>query len=173
MKPRKHAATEQVTARPRSLRDEALGNATEEGLSIEPEEMGQSFLRYATETPSAAEGVPELHADGAPPSDQVADGSHFSTDASIWENTAGVLLEQGGSDDLNEPLLPPKLGEQEEDEDEDRRGVVEVDLTANVIEEASLLDEESSVLGETVPKQPRTDDTGPDSRRAHGEEEGD
>jgi hypothetical protein len=172
MKPQKHAATRQVSARPRSLRDETLDDAAEEGLSIEPEQMGRSFLRYATQQGQpGAEVVPELHADGAPPSDDSADASHFSSDASIWENTAGMLMEHGGTDDLNEQLLPPRIGEEHEGEEEVQRGVAEVDLTASVIEEASLLDEESTVLGETIPKQPRTDDTGPASRRAQEEED--
>lgn len=171
MKPQKKAETREVTARPRSLRDEALDDTAEEGLSIEPEEMGQSFLRYATENqPPNHEVVPELHADGAPPSDDPAEGAHFTSSASIWENTAATVLEHGAPEDVTEEILPPAPDEEEETEVE--RGVAEVDLTASAIEEASLLDEESSVLGETITKNPRTDDTGP-SRRAQEEEEGD
>lgn len=171
-KPQKRAARP-VTAQPRSVRDETLVDTAEEGLSIEPEQMGQSFLRYATGNQSEARGTPELHADGAPASDEPADGAHFSTDASIWENTASTLLEHGGTDPLNEQLADPALSDEEEDESEPARGVTEVDLTASVIEEASLLDEESSVLGETIPKQPRTDDTGSRGRRsAQDEDEG-
>lgn len=174
MKPQKRAASREVTARPRPLRDETLDDTAEEGLSIDPEEMGQSFLRYATENQGAnPQALPELHADGAPPSDDAAAGGHFAPEASIWENTASGVVEHGRVEDLNEEFLPREVEEGEE-LDQPRRGVAEVDLTASVIEEASLLDEESSVLGETIPKQPRTDDTGSASGlRAQDEDEGD
>ncbi len=177
MKPQKRAASRNVTARPRPLRDEIVDDSAEDGLSIEPEEMGQSFLRYATENrPTRSSAVPELHADGAPPSDGAPAGPHFSPDASIWENTVNEVIEHGGVEGLNEEFLPREAGESAEDEDgrQPTRGVAEVDLTASVIEEASLLDEESSVLGESIPKHPRTEDTGSARRRgAQGDDEGD
>ena len=172
MKSQKRVASRELTARPRPLREEILGDDAEEGLSIEPEQMGQSFLRYATQSGARSDTVPELHADGSPPSDDAPIGAHFSPDASIWENTASEVIEHGRVEDLNEEFLPRDV---EDGEDEDaaqpKRGVAEVDLTASVIEEASLLDEESSVLGETIPKQPRTDDTGSASRRGQGEDD--
>jgi len=63
--------------------------------------------------------------------------------------------------------------EQHEDGEQPPRGVAEVDLTASVIEEASLLDEESSVLGEAISKQPRTEDAPASRRRAQGKDEPD
>lgn len=166
MKPQKRADPAPVTARPRSLRSEARDGHAESGLSIEPEEMGQSFLRYATESGQELEQepVPELHADSAPPSDEPLDGSNFSSGASIWEATADLVTEHGDVDAVTDEALPA-IPDQEEDADaEPVRGVLEVDLTKSVIDEASLLDEESSVLGETVPKQPRTDDARPSRR---------
>jgi hypothetical protein len=161
MKPEKRAAAKPVTARPRSLRNDASDQRAETGLSIDPEEMGQSFLRYATGQGPDRDSVPELHPDGAAASDGALSGSHFSSDASIWESTAGIVMEHGGIDEVTGEALPPAPEDEDAERDQPARGVVEVDLTESVIEEASLLDDESSVLGETVPKQPRTDDTGP------------
>lgn len=164
MKPQKRAVRDDVSARPRPLREESPPEGAEEGLSLDPERMGERFLDYATgNSLPARDGLPELHADGAPASDEAVDGSHFSTDATPWENTVNIASELGGIDDITGEALPAESDEQ--DEREPQRGVAEVDLTANVIQEASLLDEESSVLGETIPKEPRTEDTGPARRR--------
>jgi hypothetical protein len=168
MKPEKRAVQKAVTVRPRSLRGDAPDTRTESGLSLEPEELGQSFLRYATEQGSEPAGLPELHADSAPASDAALVNSHFVSEASIWENTAGLIQEHGGIDEVTGEAVPPDPADEDAESAEPQRGVVEVDLTESVIEEASLLDEESSVLGETVPKQPRTEDTGPAPRRQDG-----
>jgi hypothetical protein len=168
MKPQERAA-KTVSARPRSLRHQSPADPVEEGLSLDPEQLGERFLDYATgNSRPAPDGIPELQLTGAPASDEAVDGSHFSTSASTWENTVRVAMEQGKDDDITEDVIPSELAEDTEREPE--RGVAEVDLTASVIKEASLLDEESSVLGETIPKQPRTDDTG-GARRAQGEDE--
>jgi hypothetical protein len=170
MKSHERKAAKAVTARPRALRDAGEDN-TEEGLSIDPEQMGQSFLRYATQPgASAPDGLPELYADGAAASDRAEEGSHFSSDASIWENTANAALEYGSIDEVTGEAVPPPLDDDQEMGEPSERGVVEVDLTESVIDEASLLDEESDVLGEVVPKQPRTEDTGP-ARRAQDDDD--
>lgn len=173
MKPQKRAVRDDVSARPRPLREESPAEGAEEGLSLDPEQLGERFLDYATgNSLPARDGLPELHADGAPASDEAVDGSHFSTDATPWENTANIAIENGGvDDDIAGEALPSELDELDElDRAEPKRGVAEVDLTANVIQEASLLDDESSVLGETIPKEPRTDDTGP-ARRPQEDED--
>jgi hypothetical protein len=114
------AQKKQLTARPKSIpEDVAIDEPSEEGLSVEPEEMGQSFLRYATE-----QGT------------------------------------RGGSDEDFEPALVDSDDDESDEADEAPRGVAEIDLTESVIDEASLLDEESDVLGEVIPKQPRTEDGG-------------
>lgn len=113
------AQKRRVTARPKPYsNDVGFLDPVEEGLSIDPDDLGQSFLRYAT---------------------------------------AG-----GGEDNISSTPPPAPLLEEEEESDElyAPRGVAEIDLTESVIEEASLLDEESDVLGETIPKQPRTEDGG-------------
>jgi hypothetical protein len=171
MKPQKRAVRDEVSARPRPLREESPTEGSEEGLSLDPEALGERFLDYATgNSLPARDGLPELHADGAPASDEAVDGSHFSTDATPWENTANIAIEHGGMDDIAGDAVPAELDELDErGEQEPQRGVAEVDLTANVIQEASLLDDESSVLGETIPKEPRTEDTGP-ARRPQDDE---
>jgi hypothetical protein len=115
------AQKRRVTARPKpTSNDVGFSDPVEEGMSIDPEEMGQSFLRYAT--------------------------------------SGGT-----GEDNASNMTPPTSLIDQHEDELDDmtpRRGVTEVDLTESVIEEASLLDDESDVLGEVIPKEPRTEDGG-------------
>ena len=51
MKARKKAREPRVTAQPKPIISEVSGAepVPEEGLSVDPEELGQSFLRYATE----------------------------------------------------------------------------------------------------------------------------
>jgi hypothetical protein len=167
MKPQKRAGN-RVSARLRSLRNESVSDDAEEGLSLDPDQLGERFLDYATgNSLPARDGIPELDVNGAPASDQSVDGTHFSTAASIWENTVGTAIGQGGEDDLAGEAIPSELDDEEQ---RPERGVAEVDLTASVIDEASLLDDESSVLGETIPKQPRTEDTGPTPR---AQDEGD
>lgn len=160
--------TKQLTAQPKPISDD-LGSYEPigEGLSIDPEEMGQSFLRYATEQANyeteRGDGLEELAPDGEAASDDALDSAHFSPDASIWGNTVDLATGAGRIDDLTREAVPP-LPEDEDDELDSeprvRRGVAEIDLTESVIEEASLLDEESDVLGEVIPKEPRTEDGG-------------
>lgn len=168
MKPQQRAGNT-TSARPRSLRNQSRADQPEEGLSLDPEQLGERFLDYATgNSRPAPDEIPELQLTGAPASDEAVDGSHFSTGASNWENTVGVAMERDEDDELTDEAMAYEPGEDTEQEPE--RGVAEVDLTASVIKEASLLDDESSVLGETIPKQPRTDDTG-GARRAQDEDE--
>lgn len=114
------AQKRRATARPKPIsNDVGFLDPPEEGMSIDPDEMGQSFLRYAT---------------------------------------------AGGGEDNVSTMTPPSPLLEEEEDDYDaitpRRGVAEIDLTESVIEEASLLDEESDVLGEVIPKESRTEDGG-------------
>ena len=82
------AREQDVTAQPKPMsNDVGTREPTEEGLSIEPEEMGQSFLRNATaqgnyETERGA-GLEELAPDGESGTDDVLDGVHFSPDSPI------------------------------------------------------------------------------------------
>jgi hypothetical protein len=156
-----------VTAQPKPISDDVgTHELREDGLSIEPEEMGQSFLRYATEQANyeteRGAGVDELFPDGESGSDDALDSAHFSPDASIWRNTVDLAAGTRRIDDLTRESVPPVPEEDDElgPELRVRRGVAEIDLTESVIEEASLLDEESEVLGEVIPKEPRTEDGG-------------
>jgi len=90
--------------------------------------------------------------------------SALGTPASIWGNPGGVEVAAGRIVDLGlapeppspEPTDPLPLEPQDELEQEPEpevpRGIAEIDLTASVIEETSLLDDQADVLGEIIIK---------------------
>ncbi|HEX6242904.1 MAG TPA: hypothetical protein VFZ61_18450 [Polyangiales bacterium] len=175
MSARPGAAQKRVTAQPRPISDEiGTREPPEEGLSIEPEEMGQSFLRYATEQASTetqrGDYTADLTPDSEAASDAALDSPHFSADDSVWTNTVNVAVGSGGVDDVTRAAQPPVPVDEEAQEQDwgadqrAKRGVMEIDLTESVIDEASLLDEESDVLGEVITKEPRTEDAHHKSR---------
>jgi hypothetical protein len=164
----------QVTAQPKPISDDVgTHELREDGLSIEPEEMGQSFLRYATEQTNfetqRGGGAAELTPDSEPASDAALDSPNFSPDDSVWTNTVNVAMGYGDVDEVTR-AAQPAVPEGEEDEEawgadqRAKRGVMEIDLTESVIDEASLLDEESDVLGEVIAKEPNTEDAHHKSR---------
>ena len=161
------ARDKRVTAQPKPISsDVGTREPPEEGLSIDPEEMGQSFLRHATgqanyETERGA-GLAELSPEGEPLTDDVLDDVHFSPDSTIWRQVVELAAGSRRIEDLTREAVPPLPEEDDERERETgvRRGVAEIDLTESVIDEASLLDEESDVLGEVIQKEPRTEDIG-------------
>jgi hypothetical protein len=165
-----------VTAQPRPLSDDiGAREPTEEGLSIDPEDMGQSFLRYATEQANyetqRGASAAELSPDDEAGTDEALDSPNFSPDASVWSNTIDIASSAGRVEDIARAAEPSTPNEPEEawehDADEEqrsRRGVMEIDLSESVIDEASLLDEESDVLGEVIPKEPQTEDAHHTSR---------
>lgn len=164
-----------VTAQPKPISNEvATRQPTEEGLSIDPEDMGQSFLRYATEQGNyegmRGEGAEELSPAGAPASDEAHEGTHFSAESTIWKNTVDMVVGSSDVDDVTNEAAPPlpegdPLDAEVEHAYAPEGGTAEVDLTENAIDEASLLDEEADLLGEVVVKSPRTDDAPLDKPR--------
>src|SRR5262249_1727447 len=99
------ARPRRVSAQPRPLSDDiGTREPTEEGLSIDPEEMGQSFLRYATEQDNyetqRGGSAAELTPDSEPGTDDALDSPNFSPDASVWENTVDVASSAGRIEDV-------------------------------------------------------------------------
>jgi hypothetical protein len=161
-----NAMPPEPTARPKPISEELKGTAfTEEGLSVDPEDLGAQFLVGATEQSNFESMRPaelsELSIVSAPPSDEPLIGpSMDADDHSLWEQTVDLTL-QGGTRE------PPSLesaalddgeeGEegQEREQEEDTAGPRPVDLLAPVIEEASLFDREGDEPGETdIPEVP-------------------
>jgi hypothetical protein len=152
----------------RSRVEPGLVEPPEEGLSVDADELGPSFLRYATEQANfeTARATPlELAPSVGPASDDPPRGP-TATASNLWERTVdGVLASQNAVDpEQPQPMEPGDEESQERDSPEPRRGVAQIDLNASVIEEGTLLDVEGEELGEVIPADPATEDTGPSTR---------
>lgn len=171
MKARKIPAVEgrpEITAQPKSMLEEVATTApSEEGLSVDPEEMGKSFIRYATEQGNfESSSQRELAIGGEAASDAALQGAHFSEEGTIWDSTVDLTMENDGVDGAT-LAASPRNPDDDEDEraDEIERGVAEIDLTESAIDEGSLLDDEADVLGEVIEPMPETDDTASHAKR--------
>jgi hypothetical protein len=168
MKARKSARKPERGSRSEPVVRGGLIEPPEEGLSVDPEELGQSFLRYATEQDNfeTARAIPLEFAPTVEPPDDETQREPAAPGGSLWDTTVDKVL--AADDELDPEAL--EAGELPSDEsgvsDEPPRGVAQIDLTASVIEEASLLDAEADVLGEVVPADPNTEDIG--RRRSRG-----
>jgi hypothetical protein len=97
-----NAMPPEPTARPKPISEELKGTAfTEEGLSVDPEDLGAQFLVGATEQSNFESMRPaelsELSIVSAPPSDEPLIGpSMDADDHSLWEQTVDLTL-QGGT----------------------------------------------------------------------------
>jgi len=175
MKARKiPAAAEQpeITAQPRSLLEElATTEPSEEGLSVDPEELGKSFIRYATEQGNfEGSAQRELSIAGEAASDNALQSAHFSEEGTIWDSTVDLTMEHDGVDGATLAASPRNPDEdQGERADDAQRGVAEIDLTESAIDEGSLLDDEADVLGEVIEPYPTTDDADSHGRRRGGD----
>jgi len=163
------------TAQPVGLPEElAVHLRTDEGLSIEPEEMGRQFLGDAVEQ-GDFEPVPdanddELNPDSAPRSDAAITGPNIEAEDDVWENTVNETLEAGGSDRALDELAPAAASvERERDELEDaaeqREAFDEMDLSSPNEREASLFDHEGDELGEVESPELNTEDAHHSRRR--------
>jgi hypothetical protein len=163
----KDAEEREITARPKGIAQE-LGDAHrhESGLSVDPEDLGRQFLSEAMEQGNFESqrggGADDLGVTAAASSDNALLGPNFEGDRSIWENTISLTLQNGGTDEAQEELAPPSSSDEDEDEDElDGLRTLDntrLDLTEDVLQEASLLDHETETLGETESPELRTDD---------------
>jgi hypothetical protein len=150
----------------------------EEGLSMEPEEMGRQYLNDAIEQ-GDYESVPESEADelsidSGANSDRALSGPNLEAEDDIWENTVNQTLEAGTSERALDELAPAASAverqyaarEREEDEDEDgHESLEEMDLSEGDVHEASLFDREGDELGEVESPQLNTEDAHHSRRR--------
>lgn len=144
----------EITAQPKSMPEE-LGMLVghEQGLSVDPEDLGRTFLSDATEQgnfeSSRGGENDELWASSSATSDEALTGPNFEVDKDVWENTVSLTL-QNGANSVSDPLV--------EDEDSanddglhavENRDAGDIDLTQNAVQEASLFDHEAEEPGET------------------------
>jgi len=172
---KRHEEPREITAQPKRMRDELRESpVVEQGLSIDPEELGQQFLSEGTNQgnfESYDDGA-EMSITGNAPSDAALTGPSFEVDQSLWESTIDLSLQTGGVDEVsNEYAQRTRPSEDDEsaatrDEEEQEPG--DLDVTEDVIREASLLDAEGAELGEVESPEPKTDDIGTHRRRRGG-----
>jgi hypothetical protein len=164
-------AAPEPTARPRPLSEE-LPKSTfaEEGLSVDPDDMGARFLTNATEQRNFESLRPadtsEVWLGSAPLSDDPLTGPNVDIDESPWTNAVELTL-QGGSGEP--PTLDAAGPDRDDDDDDDDDQALDdedgVNLIQPTIREGSLLDEEADEPGETRAPRIETDDTIPQGRR--------
>jgi len=144
----------EITAQPKSMREElAMQVGHEQGLSVDPEDLGRTWLSDATEQGNfeSARGGDN---DDLLSSDEALPGPNFEVDHDVWENTVSLTM-QNGEGAISDPFV-----EDEDSASDDGlhasagRDSGEIDLTQSSVQEASLFDHEAEELGET--EQPRT-----------------
>jgi hypothetical protein len=149
----------------------------EEGLSMEPEEMGRQYLSDAIEQgdfESVAESeADELSIDSAANSDRALSGPNIEAEDDIWENTVNQTLEAGTTERALDELAPAAAAVEREaaararavDEEESPEGFDEMDLSEPDQHEASLFDHEGEELGEVESPALNTEDAHHSRRR--------
>jgi hypothetical protein len=145
----------EITAQPRPISDD-LGRDvdSEPGLSIDPEDLGNRFLRDATEQgdfdPSPVSELELSLMEDPTADDDTQVGAHLAYVRSVWDQTVDLELQtRGAADQLREPALPPEdeFDTALDDPRADDSG--EVHLAQSYIREVSLLDREGSEGDET------------------------
>ncbi|MFT3925536.1 MAG: hypothetical protein QM778_23555 [Myxococcales bacterium] len=156
-----------LTAQPDELGEELhVHQRNEEGLSMEPEEMGRQFLNDAMEA-GDFEAAPnseddELQIDSGPRSDEALTGPNFDPDEDVWSNTVNQTMAAGTSDRALEELAPAMAAVERNQDDEDdleREGPNELDVSEDNLHDASLFDFEGDELGEVRSPSLNTEDT--------------
>lgn len=160
------AANPEPTARPRPISQELPAGAfAEEGLSVDPEDLGAQFLISATEQKNFESLRPaetaELSIASGAASDEPLVGPNMDVDRSLWEQSVDLTLQSGA-------LEPPTLDAAQHDEEQwsqqadAPRGV---NLLERDIQEGSLFDEEGDEPGGAEAPAVDTDDSTPNGRR--------
>jgi hypothetical protein len=157
----KHEPDRELTARPRrAAEDLTTRPVSEQGLSIDPEDIGRQWLSDATEQgnfeSSSGGDTPEISITGGAPSDDPLPGPNFESDHSVWESTVELSMQSGGPDEALEDVSP----EGNEQSQGLTFGAREVDLSGESVTEMSLLDEEGEELGDTVAPDINAEDDG-------------
>ena len=162
------AANAEPTARPRPISEELPGGAfAEEGLSVDPEDLGAQFLVGATEQNNFESlrpaDIAELSVASGAASDEPLVGPNMDVEHTPWEQTVELTLQTGSRE-------PPTLEAAASDDGDELDGDVddssrEVNLLDSSIKEGSLFDEEGDELGETEAPDTNTDDSVPNGVR--------
>jgi hypothetical protein len=161
---KKRAANAEPTARPRPISQELPAGAfVEEGLSVDPEDLGAHFLVGATEQRNFESLRPadlaELSITSGAASDEPLVGPNMDVEQTPWEQAVELTLQSGSREP---PTLEAAVGA---DEEEDRdAGSREVNLLGASIKEGSLFDEDDEP-GDTEAPRTTTDDSAPNGVR--------
>jgi hypothetical protein len=145
----------EITAQPRPMSDD-LGRetASDPGLSIDADDLGNRFLREATEQGDfdpapISELELSLMEDPTGDDDSLVSG-HLEYVRSVWDQTVDLHLQTRGASDQLREAAPPPEDELDEAFDEPRVGEDgAVHLAQSYIREVSLLDREGSEGDET------------------------
>lgn len=151
----------EVTAQPKRVGDELRHSpVSEEGLAIDPDDLGRQFLTDATHQGNFESQVggdtPELSITEGASSDDPLVGPNFEGDHDVWENTVDLSLQEGSPETVRREASTEGTDQNQGigDDAED-----ELDLTQDAIHEASLLDREGEEFGETEEPELTTDDS--------------
>ncbi len=161
----------ELSAQPMGLEEElSVHLRGEEGLSMEPEEMGRQYLSDAIEQ-GDFESTPEreadeLQVDSGPSSDRALSGPNLEAEDDVWENTVNQTLEAGTPDRALDELSPAPAAVERQasarervlEGKESEEAFDELDLSDPDLHEASLFDHEASELGAVEAPELKTED---------------
>jgi hypothetical protein len=149
--------TPDITAQPRPIMEEMIsGKSLDDGLSVDPEDLGSHFLSEATEQGNfqsvhGGQGL-EMSLASAPPVDAESSGPDVESDTSVWDQTVDLALQNAGTERTSEVEVT------EEDARESRTSV-------SHIRELSLFDREGAEAGETTEPEALAEDGGRHARQ--------
>jgi hypothetical protein len=161
----------EITAQPRPFSaDLGRETASEPGLSIDPDELGNRFLREATEQgdfdPTPVSELELSLMEDPTGADETPVGASFTYERSFWDESVDRQLEtRGAADQLREPAPSPRDDFDEADDElraDDQDD--EVQIAQSYIREVSLLDREGSEGDETEVPEIDTEDGGRHAR---------
>lgn len=154
------------TAKPKRMPQEfhELERRDQEGMAIEPEQLGTRFLEDAVEEGdqvSTLDDRAEIDVTAASPSDDPQSGPNFEVNQSIWENTVNLAEQDGIDETLSEVAPPPAAVELDMAEEDEAMEMADrgLDLRDSSIHQASLFDHEGDELGEVEEPEIDTEDT--------------
>jgi hypothetical protein len=161
------AANPEPTARPKSISEELPGGAfVEEGLSVDPEDLGAQFLVGATEQNNFESLRPaelaELSVTSGATSDEPLVGPNMDVEQTPWEQAVELTVQTGSREP---PSLEGAATDEADDDDDREGGSRKVNLLDPSIKEGSLFDEEDDEPGNTEAPQTSTDDSVPNGVR--------
>jgi hypothetical protein len=144
--------------------------ASEPGLSIDPDDLGNRFLREATEQgdfdPAPVSELELALMEDPTGDDDMVVGASFAYVRSVWDQTVDIQLQtRGASDQLREPAPSPDDDfDAAFDEPRPQEGNDTVHVAQSYIREVSLLDREGSEGDETEVPDVDTEDGGRHAR---------